>query len=378
MPTCFKLSSLSVALLASALLISCGPKYDVVDASVDSYKVDTISDKLNKPWGVAVLPNGDYFVTEIGGTAKLISNGVAKEVTGLPDNVLVNGQGGLMGVVLAPDFIKTKDIYLSYASGTKAANSTTVYRARLNGTVLSRGQDIYSSTPKDTGSHFGGRMVFLPDNSLVLTLGDGFAYREQAQVLDNTLGKIIRLSRDGQPAFDNPFDKSDDVLDEIYSYGHRNVQGLAYDSPTGKLWAHEHGPAGGDELNLIKPGANYGWPLATTGKDYNGAQITPFEALEGMEGFVYDWVPSIAPSGLVIYRGDAFPDWEGDAFIGALAGKSLWRVDLDGQKPVGTERLLFERGERVRDVKEDMDGTLLVLTESQGGGKLLRISPAGP
>lgn len=362
--------------MSTLVLSACGgAKWDVEDVSVESYKVETITDNLVKPWGVAPLPDGNYFVTEIGGTAKIISGSDTSPVEGLPDNILVNGQGGLMGVVLAPDFSKSQTLYLSYATKPQEANTTSVFRARLQGNRLLDGRKIYSSSPKETGSHFGGRMVFLPDGSLVLTLGDGFAHREQAQVLDNTLGKIVRMAPDGNVHIDNPFKGEAGVAPEIYSFGHRNVQGLAYDAETGNLWAHEHGPAGGDELNLIKPGANYGWPLATSGKNYDQASVSPFKSLEGMEDFVFDWVPSIAPSGLTIYRGDAFPAWQGDAFVGALAGKSLWRIDLNGTKAVGAERLLSELNARIRDVKEDRDGSLLVLTESDKGGQLLRISP---
>jgi len=356
------------------------PALEVIERGSGDFNIETVSDALTKPWGVATLPDGTYFITEIGGTAKLISGDGAKEISGLPDDILVNGQGGLMGVIAAPDFIKTRDIYLSYTYGTKSSNGTALYRARLgktaqNQTALIGGQVIYRSTPKDTGSHFGGRMVFLPDGTLILTLGDGFSYREEAQNLKNSLGKIVRFDRNGGPVSNNPFESQTDVAPEIYSYGHRNVQGLAYDAETGNLWAHEHGPRGGDELNLIKAGANYGWPIATTGRDYNGARISPHESYEGTEKYIYQWTPSIAKSGLTIYRGDMFPDWQGDALVGALANKSLWRIDLDGTKAVGEERLLGDLNARIRDVKTDRDGALLVLTETENGGSLLRITP---
>jgi len=370
--------ALIIATALSLGLTACGgdPFADVTDRPSAEFKIDTISEKLVKPWGVAVLPSGGYFVTEIGGTAKIIKGATHADVTGLPDDILVNGQGGLMGVALAPDHIKTKEIYLSYAYGTPKDNGTALYRARLEGGSLTGGAVIFKSTAKSAGSHFGGRIVFLPDGTLLLSLGDGFAYREQAQVLDNTLGKIVRLNRDGSPAADNPFKSNERADNRIYSYGHRNVQGLAFDAATGNIWAHEHGPNGGDELNLLKPGANYGWPLATTGKDYNGARISPFEDMEGTEKHVYDWVPkSIAPSGLTIYRGAMFPDWEGDALVGALANKSLWHIDLDGTKAVGATRLLKDLEQRVRDVKVDRDGAVLVLTESGDGGRLLRLTP---
>ncbi len=370
----------AILLFSALILTACGggaePFADIKNIPSTDFTIETISDQLTKPWGVAVLPSGAYFVTEIGGTAKRIQDGTAQAITGLPPDILVNGQGGLMGVVLAPDFIKTRDIFLTYAYGTEKANGTAVYRARLKGDKLEAGRVIFRSTKKAAGSHFGGRMVFLPDGTLVVTLGDGFAYREQAQVLSNTLGKIVRLNRDGTVPNDNPLLGQDGALPKIYSYGHRNVQGLAFDAPSGHLWAHEHGPNGGDELNLIKGGANYGWPLATSGTDYNRAKISPFKTLSGTEDFVYDWVPvSIAPSGLTIYRGDMFPDWQGDALVGALANKSLWRVDLEGTKAVGAERLLGDLNQRVRDVKTDRDGAVLVITESADGGQLLRLTP---
>ncbi len=348
---------------------------DVSERSSDEFKIEVVSDQLAKPWGVATLPDGRYLVTEMAGTAQLISDDGIVALTGLPDDILVMGQGGLLGVLLAPDFASSGVVFLSYAYGDQKANGTAVYKARLENSALVDGEVIYKSTAKVGSAHYGGRMVLLPDDTLVLSLGDGFSFREKAQVLDNTLGKIVRLNMDGSPAKDNPFVTKEDASPEIYSYGHRNVQGLFYDAPTGKLWAHEHGPRGGDELNLIEAGNNYGWPLATTGVDYNGASITPYQSYPGTEPPVYDWVPSIAPSGLVIYRGDLFSAWQGDALIGALANQSLWRVDLDGEKVVGVEKLLADGGERIRDVKIDRDGAVLILSETAEGGRLIRLTP---
>ncbi len=363
---------------AAILLSACQeaqPPHDVTDLPSDNFTIEVLSNDLVKPWGVAPLPGEGYLVTEIGGTIKLVSGNKTNDLEGLPDDIFVNGQGGLLGVVLAPDFETSREVYISYVYGTADHNGTAIYKSRFDGAALRDGQVIFKASPKQAGSHFGGKMVFLPDDTLVLTLGDGFAFREKAQTLDTHLGKIIRINRDGSPANNNPFIRDENARPEIYSYGHRNVQGLAYDLATGSLWSHEHGPRGGDELNLIKQGANYGWPLATTGRDYNGARITPYDKFEGTEPFVKDWVPSIAPSGLVIYRGDLFEDWQGDALIGALAGKSIWRVDLSNNKAVGEERLLADRGQRVRDVKQDYDGAVLALTESADGGELLRITP---
>jgi len=219
----------------------------------------------------------------------------------------------------------------------------------------------------------------VPDDTLVLSLGDGFAYREDAQKADTHLGKLVRLSRDGGVPQDNPFlGQSKDGRDykpQIYSIGHRNVQGLAYDAQSQTLWQHEHGPRGGDELNRIEAGANYGWPLATKGRDYQGARITPYESFKGTEDPVHNWVPSIAPSGLAIYRGNMFPDWNGDALIGGLASRDLRRVDLEQGKSIGEEDLLSDLSLRIRDVRIARDGAVLILTEDGETGKLLRLTP---
>lgn len=363
-----------VALILTGCL-EAQPPITTSETPSSSFNVEVVSDTLAKPWGVTTLPNGDYFVTEIGGTAKRISKGQQSDIIGLPDDILVYGQGGLLGVTLAPDFNNNPYIFLAYSYGTKKENGTAVFKARLDNHTLRDGEVIYRSTAKSAGSHYGGRLAFLPDGSLIVTLGDGFAFREQAQNLGNSLGKIVRLMPDGSPGKDNPFLSTKDAATEIYSYGHRNVQGLSYDAQTDKLWAHEHGPRGGDELNLIRKGLNYGWPLATTGVDYNGARISPHKTVEGTEPFVYDWVPSIAPSGLTIYRGALFPEWHGDALIGSLVERTVWRIDLDGTKAVGAERLLIDLNQRVRDVQTDRDGALLVLTETSSGGQLTRVTP---
>ncbi len=372
----FRLLSLVILTVSLAACLQAQPAQDVSNIPSTDFQIQTISEELVKPWGIAVLPDGSYLVTEISGALKHIQKNKTVNIGGLPEDIFATGQGGLMGIVLGPDFETNKDLYLSYAYGNNKDNGTAIYKAKLGKAKLKGGTVIFKAWPgKAAGSHFGGRMVFLPDGTLVLTLGDGFAYREDAQKKNTHLGKLVRLNANGSAATSNPFAEDKTAKPEIYSMGHRNPQGLFFDTQTGNLWEHEHGPRGGDELNLIKAGANYGWPIATTGTDYNGAMITPHKSYEGMEPFVHDWVPSIAPSGLTIYRGDMFPQWEGDAFIGALAGKALWRVDLDGTKAIGTTRLLADLEKRVRDVVVDQDGALLVLTESKDGGSLLKITP---
>jgi len=272
-----------VFILITALIVSgClepQPKPDIKERPVSEFNIDVQAKGLESPWSVAEI--GDhYLITEKAGKLLRISGDSETEITGLPDDIFVSGQGGLLDIVAAPDFSQSNELYMSYAYGNSDANGTALLRAKLTGNTLENSTIIFrASPPKAAASHFGGRIVFLPDDTLVLTLGDGFAYREEAQNVNSHLGKIVRLNRDGGTPSDNP---KLEGKPQIYSMGHRNVQGLAYDAQTGQLWEHEHGPRGGDELNLIKPGANYGWPIATTGLDYNGAKISPFKQYEGM------------------------------------------------------------------------------------------------
>lgn len=352
-----------IAYIAALTIVGCEDP-QIVSDTPSKYNIETIADGLLVPWSVAVLPNGSYLVTEkTGGLKHVLGNGRVADIKGLPDDIYVDQQGGLLDVVLAPDFEFSNLIYLSYASGTKKANATSVFRAKLSGAELVGGEVIFTASPtKDTASHFGGRMDFLADNSMILTLGDGFAYREAAQDKASNLGKIMHISADGQTS-------------RMYSYGHRNVQGLHIDEQTGDIWSHEHGPKGGDELNLIREGENYGWPLATTGVDYNGAKITPFETYENTTAFVHDWVPSIAPSGLTIYRGELFADWNGDALVGGLKSKDVRRVDLENGNAIGEESLFADLGARIRDVRTAPDGSILLVTDDPINGKILRVTP---
>ncbi len=348
---------------------------DIENIPSTEFKIDVIDQGLSNPWAVAELPNGDFLVTERGGKAYRLSSGDRTLLEGLPEDILAQGQGGLLDIVVAPDFASSSEIYLSYAYGSVEKNGTALLRAQLVGNTLENPVVIFKAgPPKSAPQHFGGRIVFLPDDTLVLTLGDGFAYREDAQKGDTHLGKIVRLTRGGDIPDDNPFVNQADYKPEIYSLGHRNVQGLAYDLETQTLWSHEHGPRGGDELNIIQSGQNYGWPIATKGTDYQGARISPFETYENMIDPIHDWTPSIAPSGLAIYRGDMFPEWNGDALIGGLASRDLRRVGLEKGQSVGEIDLLSDLEARIRDIRVASDGAILVLTDDAENGQLLRIS----
>lgn len=371
-------------ILAAGLLTAClepQPAPELTQRPSTEFKITEIQTGLKTPWSVTEMPDSTFLITEKPGKLLRLSDGPDQiEIEGLPTDIYTSGQGGLLEVVIAPDFVTSADVYISYAYGTDEANGTALLRGQLDGDILENPTVIFrSSPPKAAASHFGGKIAFLPDDTLVLTLGDGFAYREDAQKADTHLGKLVRLTRDGGVPQDNPFiGQSKDGREfkpQIYSLGHRNPQGLAYDEPTNTLWQHEHGPRGGDELNRIEPGANYGWPLATKGRDYQGARISPYETFEGMVDPVHSWVPSIAPSGLAIYRGKMFPEWNGDALIGGLASRDLRRVDLENGKSVGEEDLLSDLDGRVRDVRIARDGAVLVLIEDGSNGKLLRLTP---
>jgi len=344
----------------------------------DGYKVTEVATGLDHPWSLAFLPDGGILVTERAGRLRLIRDGQlqAEPIAGVPE-VHTGSQAGLFDIVLHPNFAENSIVYLTYAHGTNQANATRVARARFDGASLQDLKVIFEAAPlKDTNNHYGARMAFLPDGTFALTIGDGFEYREAAQNLKSDLGKIVRLNDDGSVPQDNPFVGRADARPEILSYGHRNEQGLAFDSETGRLYEHEHGPRGGDELNIIEPGRNYGWPIITYGMDYSGAYVSPYTERPGMEQPVVQWTPSIAPSGLAVYRGDKFPAWNGDLFVGALAFKHLRRVDIDeGGHVAGEEQLLTDRNERIRDVRASPDGYIYVTTD-EAAGKVLKLEPA--
>lgn len=364
--------SLSAATIAGLLLPPLLASQEPV------YRTEELASGLKAPWSLAFLPNGGVLIVEKHGAVRFF-DGTALQpsaVAGAPDNVLRAKDGGLLDIALDPDFAANHQVYLSFAEGTVDANHTALYRARFDGRALVGGRVIFRVSPDKKGTgHFGSRLAFLRDSTLLMTVGEGYDFRDSAQALSSQLGKVLRLTRDGAPAPNNPFAGRGDVRPEIYSYGHRNPQGLLVDSRTGEIWEHEHGPRGGDEINLIKAGGNYGWPLATYGIDYNGTLITGVQEAKEFEGPRVIWVPSIAPSGFALYLGSAFPQWRGDFFVGALAGKQLRRVRLSNGKPVLQETMLGELDARIRDVRVGPDGFLYVLTDDEANGKLLRIRP---
>ncbi len=350
-----------------------------VAAAGQRYRLDTVADGLAFPWCLAFLPNGAMLVTERDGTLRIVRDGVLDPapIAGVPP-VFVRGQGGLFDVLPHPRFAANRTLYLSYAHGGPDGNATRLARARFNGESLTDLEVLFTATPlKKPPLHYGGRMLFLPDGTLLLATGDGFAHREAAQRLDNLLGKVVRLRDDGTVPPDNPFVGDAAAEDAIWTYGHRNPQGLALvpDGAGARVYLHEHGPRGGDELNLLRPGANYGWPVATFGIDYNGAVVSPFTEYPGMADPLLHWTPSIAPAGMAFYDGELFPEWRGDLFATSLVFGDVRRIDLEGGAVAGQERLFAELGERLRDVRTGPSGHLYLLTDA-ARGRLVRVSPA--
>ncbi len=345
-------------------------------STTDAYRITPLAENLDHPWNLTFMPDGSMLIVQLPGAIRVLKDGVLSEpLPGVPD-VYFESQGGLFEALLDPDYAENGYVYLSYAHGTPGENRTRVARARFDGKVLTDLEVIFEAAPaKDTPVHYGGVMTFLPDKTLLIAVGDGFDYREQAQRLDNDLGKIVRINRDGSIPEDNPFVDEEGARPEIWSYGHRNQQGLIYDETSGRVYEHEHGPQGGDEINIIEPGKNYGWPVITWGIDYSGARISPFTEYEGMEQPLLHWTPSIAPCGFTIYRGSVFPQWEGDLFVGALAAQQLRRVDMEDGKVVGQEELFSELGQRIRDVATGPDGYLYLVTDGEDGA-VLRVEPA--
>jgi glucose/arabinose dehydrogenase len=367
------LSPLLHALLAGAALAD-GP----ISSAQASFRVDTVTEGLNHPWGLAFLPNGAYLVTERRGQLRYVEpDGQLhpRPVSGLPD-IRQHGQGGLLDVALHPDFASNRLVYLSYAEPGDGGYGTSVARGRLEGRHLDGVEVIFRMQPKTSGRrHFGSRLVFDRDGYLFITLGDR-GDRPRAQALDDHIGTIVRLHDDGRIPDDNPFVGRDGVLPEIYSYGHRNVQGATLHPQTGVLWTHEHGPQGGDEINLPEAGVNHGWPVITYGVNYfSGTAIGEGTSKPGMAQPLYQWTPSIAPSGMAFYDGEAFPEWRGDLFVGSLKFRLLVRLEIRDGRIVAEERLLADRLGRIRDVRVGPDGLLYLLTDADDG-RLVRLVPA--
>jgi glucose/arabinose dehydrogenase len=368
---------LKLILLGSLALAVCGCA-DAGDDERSDLELITVTSGLAHPWGMAFLPDGRVLVTERPGRLRIIDRDgkAGPPIAGVPA-VDAKGQGGLLDVALDPAFAKNRLVYLSYSEPREGGNGTSVARGVLEGGNLTGVQVIFRQQPAmQSGYHFGSRLVFGRDGTLFVTLGERNIGRERAQALDNTLGKIVRINPDGSIPPDNPFVGRSGALPEIWSYGHRNVQGAALHPVTGELWANEHGPKGGDELNRVLPGRNYGWPTVSYGTEYSGQKISDSGTAPGIEPPVHYWVPSIATSGLMFYTGERFPAWRGSAFVGGLKSQQLVRLRLEGDRVVEEERLL--RGvvkERVRDVEQGPDGCIYLLTD-EDNGRLLRLQPA--
>jgi len=340
----------------------------------ESFRLVQVAEGLTEPWSFAFLPDGSVLVTEISGSLFHIDGRTVREIDGVP-SVSATGQGGLLDIVLDPDFSPNRLVYFSFADRYEFGLGTAVARGRLRGTRLRDVEVIFRMNRSSGGGrHFGSRLVFGTDGMLYVTIGDRGA-QDRAQDPGDHAGSLVRIRPDGSIPADNPFDDGRDGAPEVYSYGHRNAQGIAVNPETGEIWLHEHGPQGGDEINIVEAGANYGWPVITYGANYGtGTQIGEGTSKPGMEQPVTYWVPSIAPSGMAFSTGSSFPGWQGDLFVGALVARHLRRVELDGDSVVGEEVLLDGVVGRVRDVRVGPDGLIYLVTDERSGG-LYRLEP---
>jgi aldose sugar dehydrogenase len=369
----------SAGLFLSGTIKSPAYADDQFGSAAGQLKLVPLAAGLENPWAFAFLPDGALLITERPGRMRIATAGtLSAPVRNLPA-VQAIGQGGLLDVVTDPRHAENGLIYWSFAEPRSGGNGTAIARGKLTRgpkpaledvTVIFRQMPTYRSR-----NHFGCRLAFASDGALFATLGDRYGGKDMAQTLDNHLGKVIRITTDGKALADNPFVSTKDALPEIWSLGHRNAQGAAINPLSGKLWTVEHGARGGDEVNSPAAGKNYGWPIITYGRDYSGLAIGEGTTKDGMEQPLHYWDPSIAPSGMAFYTGDAIPLWKGSLFVGALAGMMLVRLSLDGDKITGEERLLEGLNERIRDVRQGPDGALYIATDNEQG-RVLRVMPA--
>lgn len=371
----------TIACVAAGLVLGSGMPAgaQIFPSSGGNVVIETVAKGLDHPWALAFLPDGRLLITERPGRMRIVADDgrISPALAGVP-KVFASGQGGLHDVIVDRDYADNHTIYFCYAEPAGGGGRTALARARLIDEGMPRLDDLAvifrQEGPFSSGNHFGCRIVQAPDNNLFLTLGEHFTTRDQAQNLANHLGKIIRVRPDGSVPPDNPFVGTQGARAEIWSFGHRNPQGLALHPVTGKLWEHEHGPRGGDEVNIIEKGRNYGWPVIGYGIDYNGARIHESTHKDGMEQPIWYWVPSIAPSGMTFYSGNLFAGWRGNLFVGALAGQMLVRLELEGETMRREERLLKQLRERIRDVRQGPDSALWLATDSSAG-RILRLTP---
>lgn len=372
--------SIAAHAACAAVLAFAGTGVVADDATYPSQKggltVATVASGLEFPWSLAFLPDGRMLVTERPGRLRIVGadGSLSEPVKGVPD-VHARGQGGLLDVAVAPDFERSGLIVLSYAENLRNGAGTAVSSGRLEGNELSQVELLFRQEPKVPRGdvHFGSRLVFDNTGHLFITLGDR-NQRADAQRLDRHQGKVVRIFANGLVPDDNPFTRIENAMPEVWSYGHRNVQGAALHPVTGELWTHEHGPRGGDEINIARSGRNYGWPAITYGINYSGQPIPEAEGSEreGMEQPLHMWKPSIAPSGMAFYNHDRFPEWKGNLFVGALAFQLVARLELDGEKVAHEERMLLDMKKRIRDVRVGPDGYLYLLTD-EVDGRILRV-----
>ncbi|RZK38585.1 MAG: PQQ-dependent sugar dehydrogenase [Pedobacter sp.] len=369
-------SSVALLLMSTILLLS----NTNIKSNPQDLKVETVVTGLSMPWATAFLPNGDMLVTERIGKLRLVKNGQLDpvEIAGLP-KIQYRGQGGLLDVVLHPDYAKNGWIYISYSSpkadgedGADNGSNTALLRAKLKDHTLTDVQVLYKALPNvRSGPHFGGRIVFDKKGYVFLSLGER-GEKENSQELSKAQGKVVRLHEDGKIPTDNPFVKTEGAKPEIWSYGHRNPQGMVMHPTSGVIWSHEHGPQGGDELNIVQRAKNYGWPLVTFGIDYNGSIISKDTARVGLEPPVLHWTPSIAPCGMDFVNSDKYKAWKGDLLVGSLKFKYLQHLVVKGDKVISREVILKDIG-RVRDIRQAPDGFIYVVLEDSG--KIVRLVP---
>jgi len=349
---------------------------EIIKSEKHDFLIELITNELRHPWGLVFLPDENILVTERHGQLRMVVNGQLLDtpITGLP-SIKQHGQGGLMGIALHPDFENNKWVYLSYAGKGEGGYGTEVIRGKLNGMKLTDVKILFRALPKSRGGrHFGSRLLFAPDGTLFISLGER-GDKHRAQDLNDHAGSLIRVNADGSTPQDNPFVGTMAVKPEIYTYGNRNMQGLVLQPESNLIWTHEHGPQGGDEVNIMQAGTNYGWPIITYGVNYGiGTKIGEGTHKQGMAQPVHVWIPSIAPSGMAFYSGEMFPHWKGDLFIGSLKFSLLVRLDVDNERIVHEERMLQGKYGRIRDVVQGPDGYLYLLTDERNG-QLLRIRP---
>lgn len=341
----------------------------------DHIQVQEVAGGLNHPWGMAFLPNGSALITERNGNLRLLTDGglSPEPVKGLPDFV-ATGQGGMLGIAIDPDFAQSQKVYVCLNVAGEGGWSSEVHVGKFNGTDLVDVTPFFVSLPKyESRHHFGCRITFDNQGHVFISLGDRGGYKEQAQNFNNHVGTVVRLNVDGSIPQDNPFLDSD--APEVFTYGHRNVQGMAMHPTTGQIWTNEHGPKGGDEVNILTKGDNYGWPVITYGVNYDDSIITDETEKEGMRQPLQYWDPSFAPSGMMFYTGDLFSEYKGDAFIGSLKFRYLKHLKIEDNKIVAENNLIEDLNKRIRDVVEGPDGAIYVLTDAPDG-QVLRLSPA--